>query len=424
VTTQTKAPVIKGRVEAGEMQPRNRSHRHALMATVPFAVLLAACGTTAATSTHSSSPRPTPTATTLIPTPSPTAVPTSAPEPRLALFFAYSGAMAVFNSQGVEQWSLTNAQEGQLFGLTAEQASTYNLGPQSGNSNLFFFYQASPTSPNQVVVLSRTGELIGKGTAPALASPGSLSYSLGSFQVSPTGTEWAWSVDQTPNATGQHQGYIEVGGLGIANRILYRWVAPIGFAEQVVGWTDTGIIMQRVQDGPCGTGGGEAWFTINPSTGKLSQLVPATDRMLDASSGVIAAAPTNDPHSVSINGVTYSESKSVVYGALISPDGAHVAVGRESFNPCGGGAIPTTSLELVTLANRSHIDIANLQIGGQIGGWWGNDEFVASPPDNSPPPPGANDSENSSTWIYNLQGKPVSQICPVNTQWIYQGALS
>ena len=71
--------------------------------------------------------------------------------------------MEVVNGQGVEQWGLTNAQEGQLFGLTAKQASGYNLGPQSGTSNLFFFYQASPTTPNQVVVLSRTGKLIGIG---------------------------------------------------------------------------------------------------------------------------------------------------------------------------------------------------------------------------------------------------------------------
>jgi hypothetical protein len=403
------------------MQHRNKTHPHGLIATVPLAVLLAACGTNAASTTHSSSPTPTPTATTLIPTPSPTAVPTPAPEAPLALFYSDEGAMAVFNGQGVEQWGLTNAQEGQLFRLTAKQASNSNLGPEMGNSNLFFFYQASPTTPNQVVVLSRTGKLIGKGTAPALASPGDLSYSLDSFQVSPTGTEWAWSVDQTPDATGQHHGLIEVGGLGEANRILYRWVAPVGFSEEAAGWSDTGIIMQRVQDGTCGSGAGEAWFAINPSTGKLRELFSGNEQMMGASSGVTAAGLLDDAHSVLINGVKYSESKSIVYGASISPDGAHVAVGRESFNPCGGGNIPTTSLEMVTLANRSHIDIANLQLAG----WWGNDAFVASPPDNAPPLPGAtNGYESGSYWIYTLQGKPVSQICPVNTQWIYQGALS
>lgn len=412
-------PTTKDGVDASELQPRTRNNRHRLIATLPVALLVASCAAAGPTTT------PTPTASdtatpTAVPTPSPTAVPMSAPEPPLALFYSDEGAMAVFNGQGVEQWSLTNAQEGQLFGLTAKQASSYNLGPQAGDSDVFFFYQASPTTPNQVVVLSRTGMLIGKGTAPALASPGDLSYSLDSFQVSPTGTEWAWSVDETPNATGKHDGVIELGGLGQSNRILYRWVAPVGYGEQVAAWTDTGIIMQRVQDGPCGSGGGDAWFVINPSTGQLRQLVPSTEQMLDARSRVIAASPANAPHSVLINGVTYSESKSIVYGASISPDGAHVAVGRESFNPCGGGAIPTTSLEMVTLANRSHIDIANLQIYG----WWGNDEFVASPPDNTPPPPGTNGYESGSWWTYTLQGKPVSQICPVNTQWIYEGALA
>jgi hypothetical protein len=242
---------------------------------------------------------------------------------------------------------------------------------------------------------------------------------LDSFQVSPTGTEWAWSVDQTPNAVGKHHGVIEMGGLGEANRILYRWVAPVGFAEQLVDWTNTGIIMQRVQDEVCASTAMAAWFAINPSTGKLSELFTGNDQFLDARSGVTVAGLLDDAHAVLINGVKYSESKSIVYGASISPDGAHVAVGRESFNPCGGGNIPTTSLEMVTLANRSHIDIANLQLAG----WWGNDEFVASPPDNAPPPPGANGYESGSYWIYTLQGKPVSQICPVNTQWMYQGAL-
>ncbi len=106
--------------------------------------------------------------------------------------------MEVVNGQGVEQWGMTNAQEGQLFGLTAAQASKYNLEPQAGNSNLFFFYQASPVSPNKVVVLSRTGKLLGTGTAPALPGPGSVSYTW-SFVVLPTGTQWAWPVDETPD---------------------------------------------------------------------------------------------------------------------------------------------------------------------------------------------------------------------------------
>ena len=313
--------------------------------------------------------------------------------------------MEVVNAQGVEQWGLTNAQEGQLFGLTAAQASKYNLEPQAGNSNLFFFYQASPVSSNKVVVLSRTGKLLGTGTAPALPGSGSVSYTW-SFVVSPIGTEWAWPVDETPNSVGQHHGVVEVGGLGEANRILYRWVAPVGFTETLVGWTDTGIIMQRTEDEYCGSGNNpaaDAWFAINPGTGKVTELFTGNERFLGASSGVTVAGLLNDPHTVLINGVSYSESKSIVGGASISPDGAHVAVYRESFNPCGGGKIPQTSIEIVTPASHSHVDLQNLALEG----WWDNNDILAA--------------ANASLWIYTLQGKAVSEILPASSPWLFDG---
>jgi hypothetical protein len=414
------------------MQPRNKIHSHGLIGTVPLALLLAACGTTAATTAHSSSPTPTPTATTiLVPTPSPTAVPTPAPEPPLAVFFggpgSQQGGLEVVNGQGVEQWGLTNAQEGQLFGLTAKQASNYNLAPQMGGSNLFFFYQATTTSPNKVAVVSRTGELLGIGTAPALPSPLYDPSYTWSFVVSPTGTEWAWPVDQTPNAAGEHHGVVEIGGLGEANRILYRWVAPVGFTETMVGWTDTGIIMQRTEDEYCGGGNdtaADAWFAINPSTPKLTELFTGNERFLGASTADTVAGLINDPHTVLINGVKYSESKSVLAGASISPDGAHVGVLRVSFNPCGGGAIPKDSIDIVNVANHTHVDLPNLQLQS----WWGNNEIVAvsdTPADNPAPTTPVPDGYGSaSLWIYTLQGMKVSQILPANTQWGYQGELS
>src|SRR5580704_610698 len=295
VTISTKPPMIKGGedgagtgemqpgnqnhrrgVDAGEMQPGNQNHRHGLIASVPLAVLLAACGT-AATTTRSSSPTPIPTATTmLVPAPSPTAVPTPAPGPPLAVLFggpdSPQGGLEVVNGQGVEQWGLTYAQEGTFFGLTAQQAGKFSPGDfLIGGSNLFFFSQATPASPNKIAVVSRTGQLLGIGTAPALPALGADSIYNWSFVVSPTGTEWAWPVDETPTAAGQHHGVVEIGGLSEANRILYRWVAPVGFSETLVGWTDAGIIMQRTGDGPCGYGS-NAWFTINPDTGKLAEL--------------------------------------------------------------------------------------------------------------------------------------------------------
>ena len=58
VTISAKPPVIKGGVDAGEMQPRNQNHRHGLIATLPLAVLLAACGTGATRSSPSPPPQP------------------------------------------------------------------------------------------------------------------------------------------------------------------------------------------------------------------------------------------------------------------------------------------------------------------------------------------------------------------------------
>jgi hypothetical protein len=343
----------------------------------------------------------------------------------LAVFYTGEGAMEVVNAQGVEQWGLTNAQEGQLFGLTAAQASKYNFGPQSGNSNLFFSYQPSPTSSIKVAVVSRTGKLLGVGTAPALPSAGDASYSW-PFVVSPTGTEWAWPVDQTPNSAGQHHGLVEVGGLGEANRIVYRWVAPVGFTELLSGWTDTGIIMQRTPEGgpfPCGgyESSDYAWFAINPSTGTLHELFAGNDQFIAASSGVTVAGLLNDAHAVLINGVSYSESKFIVGGASISPDGAYVAVGRESFNPCGGGKVPQSSIEIVTLANHSHVDLQNLALQG----WWDSNHFIAWPTDladnPAPTPPIPDGGLSGALWIYTLQGNKVSEILRVNSPWLFDG---
>lgn len=203
-----------------------------------------------------------------------------------------------------------------------------------------------------------------------------------------------------------------------SNRIVYRWVAPAGFTEQLDGWTNTGIVMQRTPEGgpfPCGGDepSSQAWFAINPNTGNLSELVSGNEQLMGTlgggvagSSGVIVARLLNDAHSVLINGVQYSESKSIVAVANISPDGAHVGVLRASFNPCGGGAIPENSIEVVTVATRTHVDFQNMQFAS----WWGNNEFVAS--------------ATGGSWIYTLQGKPVSPIGKFNAPWLYQGELS
>jgi hypothetical protein len=152
---------------------------------------------------------------------------------------------------------------------------------------------------------------------------------------------------------------------------------------------------------------GGAWFAINPSTNTLTELFSGNNDFQDASSGVTVATPIDAPHIVLINGVGYSESKSVVAFANISPDGAHVAIFRESFDPCGGGAIPTTSIEMVTVANESHIDLSTLYFES----WFGDSDVFAA-------------NSSGATWLYTLDGKPIIQMNPVASAWQILGVLS
>jgi hypothetical protein len=405
VTTSTKPPAIND-VHTGEMQPRSQNHLRGLIATLPLAVLLAACGTGAPSSsspTSSPSSKPTTPSPTLVATPSPTAAPTPAPVPPLAVL-SQGQELKVVNSQGVEQWSLSNAAMEKIFGVSASQAQTHGFGINSeiGGSHITLFYNITPLL-TKVAVLSRAGNLVGSSTVPL--TPGSFSP----IEVSPSGTEWTWIVDQTPNATGEHHGVVEVGGLGEGVRTVYDWVAPVGFTETVAAWTNTGIIMFRVQSGGCGVGFHPdfASFVINPTTGSLSDLFSGNENYLGASSGVTVASLGNDDHSVLIDGVKYSESKSSIAGAYISPDGAHVAVSRINVSGGCAGFIPKLTVEMVTVANQSHVDLQNLDADG----WWTDDQFIAN-------------NLSGNTWIYNLQGGAVSEICSESSGWGFSGVLT
>jgi hypothetical protein len=315
----------------------------------------------------------------------------------------------VVNTQGVEQFELSNAAMMKIFGVSASQEVTQGFGINSAiaGSNIYLFYE-NPQGVHQVAEISRAGKVIAMGTAPSSA-----------VVFSPSGTQWAWSVDQSPanevNNLGpgppyyRHHGVIDVGGLGQPTRTVYKWLAPAGFSEQLDGWTNTGIIMQRWEYGGCGIlyDPAAAWFALNPSTGKLTELFTGNDQFMGASSGVTVAALINDAHAVLINGVKYSESKSTIVGANISPDGTHVAVSRISDYQGCAGYVPKNTVEMVTVANQSHVDLQNLTADG----WWSDTEFVASPLDGS-------------TWLYTLAGKPVSEICPANQDWGFSGVLS
>src|ERR1035437_10355549 len=138
VTISSK-PFWSGWGLTGDMQHRSHKHRHVLIATLPLALLLAACGGGTSPSSPSRS-TPTPTATTtLVPAtrpnptdtpPSPTAVPTPLPEPTLAVLEQGQELMVV-NTQGVEQWELSNAVMEKIFGASASQEKPQGFGVNS-----------------------------------------------------------------------------------------------------------------------------------------------------------------------------------------------------------------------------------------------------------------------------------------------------
>ncbi len=315
---------------------------------------------------------------------------------------------------GAEQWGLSNAALGKIFSPTA---TGFGVDPQhvvEAGSNLALIDRV-PQDLVKIAELDRTGKVLGIGTVPVPAN-----YSAAPV-VSPTGTEWAWSIDESPASElgnigpgppyYRHHGVIEVGGLGEPNRTVYQWLAPANFSEQLDGWTNTGLIIQRWEYGGCGIlyDPAAAWFAINPSTGTLTELFTGNDQFMGASSGVTVAALINDAHAVLINGVTYSESKSTIVGANISPDGAHVAVSRISDYEGCAGYTPKNTVEMVTVANQSHVDLQNLTAEG----WWDADQFIAN-------------NLSGSTWIYTLEGKAVSEICSASSSssWGLSGVLA
>lgn len=402
------------------MQPRNQKNRHGLIATLPLALLVAACGTATSPTTRATSSATAAATPSQIPAPTPTAVPTAATEPPLAVLVDGAGDLKVLNGQGVEQWSLTTAAMLKIFGLTAKNAQTPNfyIGKVVAGSYVYLFNTLYEATSGKVAVLSRTGALLGLATSPP--DPAGLNGLTMVF--SPSSPEWAWLVDQSPanqvNNSGQgdtyrHHGVINVGGLGEPDKVVYRWLAPAGNVETLDGWINAGIIVHREQylgvDCNIFYQPGSAWFTLNSSTGTLTQLAAGgNDVLLDASSDDTVDAIVSDAQVVLINGVTYAESKSQVTFAFNSPDGSYVAVDRYSQTRCDlnaeGGK---NTVEMVDVAAKTHVDLPNLSAIA----WLSSSEFVADPPDGS-------------TWLYSLTGKPITELCPAGSVWSYAGDLS
>jgi len=91
---------------------------------------------------------------TIVPTPSPTAVPTPLPEPPLAVL-SQGQEVEVVKRAGCGTVETANAQEGQFFGLTAQQANSpdFEVNAKEGGTDLFLFYQKLNTTITKVAVV-------------------------------------------------------------------------------------------------------------------------------------------------------------------------------------------------------------------------------------------------------------------------------
>lgn len=323
-------------------------------------VSLAGCGSATSATT---SPAVTPTAHAQA-TPTPTAAPTPMPLPALAIIQVGSALVAV-DATGKVQWNLTQANMGTLLSVGPQDTITARVaGP-----NVLLSATPGSTSTGKVVVLDGTGTSVGGG-----------SFTPNQFQDDvfggPTGSEWAYSVDDSPSASTRHHGRIVVAGIGVPTHTVFSWVAPTGYNELVTGWTDMGIIMKRVGQGGCGVGfhDDNATFLIDPNTGTLTDLFSGSQHYGDVRHHVTAGFAKSSS-AVLVNGTAFDEPGTVANAVYVSPDGARVGVQRFFLGGCGGGpANQRLDTELIDVASGAHTDIA----GCGITGWFDAERFVCA----------------------------------------------
>lgn len=295
----------------------------------------------------------------------PTAVPTPVPLPLLAVIRVGTALVAV-DDTGKVQWNLTQANMDAMLSAGAQDTIVARV---AGPDVILSVIAANPTCVGRLVVLDGTGTSIGGGSfAPVQCQDDVFG--------GPTGSEWAYSVDDSPSGTTRHHGRIVVAGIGIAPHTVYSWVAPVGFLEFVGAWTDMGIVMKRVGSGGCGLGFHDdyATFLIDPVDGALSDLFSGNQHYGDVRHHV-AAGFASSASAVLVDGVTFDEPGTVANAVYVSPDGARVGVQRFVLGGCvGDNSQQQIRTELIDVVARAHMDVA----GCGITGWFDAGRFVCT----------------------------------------------
>ena len=332
------------------MQPRNRSHRHGLIATLPLALLLAACGAGASPSSPSrSTPTPTP-----APTPSvPATTPTPSPTPSASVV---ASPLAVVGSEnagiGPYTLGLVNAKGEVVATVTANTPSDYHsVGGDPGitsTSDSRLYYEDGNTN---IDYLTATGQ---HGVAFTISRPTGAEVA---FAVSPDDTRVAVAVlTNWEDATGNggeppyssHMYLMAMGG-GIQQTLFdgtgSSSTAPLTWP---VGWDGDNLVVAQTLPGdftgyypgtgPCamGTDCSSQLRVFNPATRTLGPPLCAEEAGVitigSPTAAGIACMPigtAGDPakklESVSWSGVITSFGTNIPGSCLLSPHGAVIA---------------------------------------------------------------------------------------------------
>jgi len=312
---------------------------------------LAACGTPLARSaSHSSSARPAPPqAPASVPSTSPSPAPAAQPSPVQApgpvvVVKAPNGAIAAVAADGTPLWGF----DPKTLGIV--EPTFVTAGP-----NLL------AAGKGVVLVIDRTGTVIGRGVLPGDAGAGYLVP----ITPDPSGTRWAW---------------LEGSSL---------WVAGVGESpHRVSSWTDAGVVLRQWSDagivitklGPsCGQEPVSS-VLVDPATGAERALFGAHLWPLDVHGGVrVAMGP--ELATIQVAGATrFSRTLPLpVQAAGISPSADRLFASALAMGGCGGVAQAATGVFDVATGDQA-------TIGGFFASAWLDDtHLVGRSVEPSPP---------------------------------------
>jgi hypothetical protein len=283
---------------------------------------LAACGPGApSAASHLRSTLPTPAATQ---PGSPGEEPATPPQPVIVVR-SPNGMVAATTADGTSRWAF----DPHTLGMPDPTLVT-------GGPNLLAI------GDGRVVIIDRTGAVIGRGTYSGDSPMGAVP----AMYPSPTGTRWAWTtVSTVPQAgastAGPHATSLWVAGLGELPHKVRTWTGEFDVDSRQ--WSDAGIVVVKL-DYSCGLVPLSS-VLVDPATGAESALFGPNRWPLDVRGG-LRVAMDSDHKSLYVAGTAQMTRTYplLIQAANISPAGSRLFVSSLAMSGCGGTATAATSV--------------------------------------------------------------------------------